>query len=88
MHDSSADDDEIIYEVVIKLRSKGLVDELNLSVEILPDGTEERFRKIALVPGQVPSVLMAADSILKFIEAGLAETGEESSAIVSKVVVN
>ena len=81
-------EDETIYEVVIKLSSKGLQDNLNLSVEVLPEWAEKHFRDVASIPGQVPSVLMAADAILNFIEAGLVEPGEESLAIVTKVEKN
>lgn len=88
MQNDNAEADETIYEVVIKLRSRGLVNELNLSVEVLPDGTEERFRNVPSIPGQVPSVLMAANSILEFIEAGLVNPGEENVAEVTKVVTN
>ena len=37
-------DDETEYEVVIKLKSFGLSNDLHLTVEILPEGTEELFR--------------------------------------------
>lgn len=81
-------EDETIYEVVITMSSKGLHNDLNLSVKVLPEWAEQHFREVESIPGQVPSVLMAADAILKFIEAGLVEPGEESSSIVTKVAVN
>ena len=88
MQNYNSGEDETIYEVVIKLSSKGLCNELNLSVEILPEWAEKHFREIESIPGKVPSVLMAADAILKFIEAGMAEPGEEGIAAVTQNIVN
>jgi hypothetical protein len=81
-------DDDTEYEVIIRLRSKGLSGELHLSLEITPEGTEERFRDVQSSPGDVPSVLMAANSIIHFIESGMNDPEERLVAEVTKNVVN
>lgn len=81
-------EDDTDYEVVIRLRSKGLNGELHLSLEITPEGTEERFRDVQSIPGEVPSVLMAANSLLHFIESGLSDPEERLEATVTKIVTN
>ena len=81
-------DDETEYEVVIKLKSFGLSNDLHLTVEILPEGTEELFRSAQSTPGEVPSVLMAANSILNYIESGMSEYNDGVEASVTKLVPN
>ena len=81
-------DDETEYEVVIKLKSFGLSNDLHLTVEILPEGTEELFRNAQSIPGEVPSVLMAANSILNYIESGMSEYNGGVEASVTKLVPN
>lgn len=81
-------DDDTEYEVIIRLRSKGLSGDLHLSLEITPEGAEERFRNVQSSPGEVPSVLMAANSIMHFIESGLDDPEKRLIAAVTKTVVN
>jgi hypothetical protein len=79
---------ETEYQVVVKLTSFGLSNDLHLTVEVLPEGTEELFRNVQSIPGEVPSVLMAANAILKFIESGMSEHNNDLEASVTKLVTN
>jgi hypothetical protein len=79
---------DIEYQVFIKLTPFDLSNDLHLTVEILPEGTEELFHNVQPIPSEVPSALMAANAILNFIKSGMSECNSGVEASVTKLITN